>query len=288
MYLFSRTKTEGEKVKDNEYGDVVRKIKERQESLMRTLENVVNVPMSAKTIEMDTVKINNYVEKPIIEEEQHNETFTNKFDSEQEFDYDRDAYKNLFNNLNIDEDTKIRTELPKETMNYSEQSNIVQFPEVGEFDVNSTYSEIKGAQNTIVSMRERAQMARRDADESDRILESVIARNEESQRRLREAELRSQALEKELLNLLSIQKASLDKEIKRTESIINDSNRRYEMNNSKIGEYESQIKAIDEKTSELTAKNLSKEELLNSFQQILKNEYDYTDSNDEETYRRVA
>ena len=28
MYLFSRTKTEGETVKDNEYGDVVRKIKE--------------------------------------------------------------------------------------------------------------------------------------------------------------------------------------------------------------------------------------------------------------------
>ncbi len=288
MHLFSRTKTEGETVKDNEYGDVVRKIKERQESLMRTLENVVNVPMSAKAIEMDTVKINNYVEKPIIEEEQHNETLTNKFDLEQEFDYDRDAYKNLFNNLNIDEDVEVRTELPKETMNYNEQSNIVQFPDVGGFDVNSTYSEIKGAQNTIVSMRERAQMARRDADESDRILESVIARNEESQRRLREAELRSQALEKELLNLLSIQKASLDKEIKRTESIINDSNRRYEMNNSKIGEYESQIKAIDEKTSELTAKNLSKEELLNSFQQILKNEYDYTDSNDEETYRRVA
>ena len=190
--------------------------------------------------------------------------------------------------MNIDEDVEVRTELPKETMNHNEQSNIVQFPEVGGFDVNSTYSEIKGAQNTIVSMRERAQMARRDADESDRILESVIARNEESQRRLREAELRSQTLEKELLNLLSIQKASLDKEIKRTESIINDSNRRYEMNNSKIGEYESQIKAIDEKTSELTAKNLSKEELLNSFQQILKNEYDYTDSNDEETYRRVV
>lgn len=303
MYLITQTRIDDKELRDNPFDDEGRKIKEKQESLMRTLDNVVNVPVNSKYVNNISTKseIDYYLDD--------SELIDNNDDFSVDLEEEDRIFEELVNNLKntYEQDQVVNNarsgvepvapvvepvvESSKTDVKEEEPVNAVRFTSVGDdFDVNSTYTEISEAQDTITSIREKAEQAKRDAEESERILERLILQNEETQRQLKETEKRSRIVEQRLADALLAKKSVLNQEIRKKEIEINNSNMQREKNNSKILEYRDMIRSAENRTNAMNERITKSVELLDSLSNTLNyGGKDFVDSYDEDDrYRKIV
>ena len=276
MYLF--TQTTDTKVKNNPFDDEGRKIREKQESLARTLENVINVPIVSA----------NQENKRVLEEYRNDEDYA--IDIEEENKIFEELVNNLRQSYDEINEPVVETQPQKEELVHIEKPiTIYNTYDYENFNADDTYSEISEAQNNMSSIRERAEKAKRDAEESERILEKLSLEYEEKQKQLKETEKRSLMVNQQLADTLMTKKSFLDQKKKQYENEINDSNQRTANNNSKIIEFRDLIHSTEAKRKEIDTKITRNEELLNT----LSNSLSYDDilnsfNEDEDVNRRIG
>lgn len=291
MYLFTQRTID--EIKDNPFDDEGRKIKEKQESLSRTLENVVNVPLNSKSFEFENVNIvdtnsKNQEVKELLDEDKNEDSYAIDLEEENRI------FEELVNNLRESYDEVNQSVDSVEPQ--KEETTVIQQPitvyntyDYESFNADDTYSEISEAQNNMSSIRERAEKAKKEAEESERILEKLSLEYEEKQKQLKETEKRNLIVNQQLADTLMTKKSFLDQKKKQYENEINSSNQRTANNNSKIIEFRDLIHSAEARKKEIDNKITRNEELLNTLSNSLSYEDILNSYNDsDEMNRRIG
>lgn len=132
------------------------------------------------------------------------------------------------------------------------------------FDFDTTVVAINQTREKYMNVSEQADIATQAANESDTLLQKVSSEYEEAEKRLREKEKHSLAMEQKIMSILASEQDRLSQQMQEKETVINDANRRKEENNDKIVDFRSKINSTIEKYNEIDERISRQEELLNS------------------------
>ena len=102
-------------------------------------------------------------------------------------------------------------------------------------------------------------------NESDRVVQQLSNQYAEATQKLKDAEVRSNAIEQKIVSLLNGERSRLIAQIREKENQINAANARMQNNNGKIVDYKTKIADTVERTMELNRKIQQQEQILKTF-----------------------
>ena len=246
-------------VEDFEYNQKPNKIKEKEESLKNTLNNIVNIPYgniidvtkeNNKGYEIDTP---NYLEvvagkrgKPINLRNFMLENVINQ------------AIVRDKKNLKINEDEKIN-ELATKEIEIEEPT-----VKTNNSTIQDKINELDEVKNKNFEIKDKASKIRAELEESDKNVQETSMKLTEFEKRYQELEEISMQNEKRILEALERQKQLLEQEMNENSQLIKDADKIKKENETKIIEFNSKIDSTIKKTDLINEKISRQEQILKS------------------------
>lgn len=314
MTILNITQKELQTAADNDTDKIGNKIKLKSTSLTNTRNNIMNIPiisseiadqeeknvdkkdegytLNAEIINFESIQeggskpinvkekmlerikkhrqeefdidITSTIEEPNIDElsvEENNQTNTFENSSES-------LFANAINNMErhaVEQESE--TAIPIINQNMVESTTEV-------FDINKKFDEITLTRKEVENIRKTADNATQAALKSDEELRKSVEENNSIETQLKDAEVRSIEIEKELIEALKKQSTTLKANREKYNKIIIESNSRREQNETKIIEIQNNTSKAREELMRLTGTNADREKVLkaifdmeNSFQE---------------------
>lgn len=157
-----------------------------------------------------------------------------------------------------------------------------------ELNIDEDFEEIKNIRQEVLNKKEAAEQAQKEADESDKTVQELGIQYTEVQKQLQEAKAKNKEMKQKVLVALRSQSTTLINAKKQYESLIEDANKRKELNQNKIAEINPKIKTVEDETISLNNDTAKAEEFLNAIYSNNIVEFPYENMNEEEKIRKIA
>lgn len=230
-------------------------------------------PINVKEKMLDGIKKHSKEIFNLVEEQKIEESLVDELSIEENNEIDQMIVPESGETPIIDTNKDVEIEINSEQTNII-NSTIKEAPveqKEDSFDINKEFNDITLTRKEVENIRLTANQAAKDAEKSDEDLKKSFDENNSIETQLKDAEVRSIEIEKELIEALKKQSNTLNANREKYNKIILESNNRREQNETKIIELQNKTAVASDKLSKYQNDIDSKEQILKALLDLEEN-----------------
>ena len=257
---YNITQFELNEVEDFEYDEKPNKIKEKEESLKNTINNIMNIPYKSVIVEQPKEENKKYeIDTPnrleVIAGKKGKPINLRSFMLENVINQ---AIARDKKNIDIQEDKtieEVKKEIEQESNKEEKVSNSV---------IQEKISELDDVKSKTFEIRDKASRVRIELEESDKAVQETSMKLTEFEKKYQELEEISLQNERKILEALEKQRQIYEQEMDESNRLIKDADKIKKENEDKIMEFNSKIDSTIKKTDLINEKISRQEQILKS------------------------